>query len=90
MQGKFVDPNLPAGFALFGIAALNGNLYVTFRDCTGKIRLSTRGCADRQFWRWNDKHLSRTTVFYAAGFADQTDGVFGGITVSSSPTPIGY
>jgi uncharacterized protein (TIGR03118 family) len=30
MQGKFVDPNLPAGFAPFGIAALNGQLYVTF------------------------------------------------------------
>jgi uncharacterized protein (TIGR03118 family) len=30
MQGKFVDPNLPAGFVPFGIAALNGQLYVTF------------------------------------------------------------
>jgi uncharacterized protein (TIGR03118 family) len=30
MQGKFVDPNLPAGFAPFGISALNGQLYVTF------------------------------------------------------------
>jgi uncharacterized protein (TIGR03118 family) len=30
MQGKFVDPNLPAGFAPFGITALNGQLYVTF------------------------------------------------------------
>src|SRR3984885_10880341 len=31
-----------------------------------------------------------TTLFYTAGFADQTDGVFGGITVASSPTPMGY
>jgi uncharacterized protein (TIGR03118 family) len=30
MQGKFVDHNLPAGFAPFGITALNGQLYVTF------------------------------------------------------------
>jgi len=30
MQGKFVDPNLPSGFVPFGIAALNGQLYVTF------------------------------------------------------------
>ena len=30
MQGKFVDPGLPSGFAPFGIAALNGQLYVTF------------------------------------------------------------
>jgi len=35
-----------------------------------------------------DKPL--TTLFYTAGFADQTDGVFGGITVPSSPTPVGY
>jgi uncharacterized protein (TIGR03118 family) len=30
MQGKFVDPNLPAGFVPFAITALNGQLYVTF------------------------------------------------------------
>jgi uncharacterized protein (TIGR03118 family) len=28
--GTFHDPSLPAGFAPFGIQALNGNLYVTF------------------------------------------------------------
>jgi uncharacterized protein (TIGR03118 family) len=28
--GKFVDPNLPAGYAPFGIAELGGELYVTF------------------------------------------------------------
>ena len=31
-----------------------------------------------------------TTLFYTAGFADQTDGVFGGITLQSNPTPVGY
>jgi uncharacterized protein (TIGR03118 family) len=30
LQGKFIDPNLPSGFAPFGIAAINGQLYVTF------------------------------------------------------------
>src|SRR3984885_7142504 len=30
MQGKFVDPNMPAGFVPFGIAAVNNQLYVTF------------------------------------------------------------
>lgn len=30
MQGKFVDPTIPAGFAPFGITAVNGQLYVTF------------------------------------------------------------
>ena len=28
--GAFADPNLPNGFAPFGIQAINGNLYVTF------------------------------------------------------------
>ena len=28
--GKFMDPNLPAGYAPFGIAELGGELYVTF------------------------------------------------------------
>jgi uncharacterized protein (TIGR03118 family) len=31
-----------------------------------------------------------TTLFYTAGFANQTDGVFGGITFTSAPTPVGY
>jgi uncharacterized protein (TIGR03118 family) len=30
MQGKFVDPTIPAGFVPFGIAALNGQLYVSY------------------------------------------------------------
>ena len=28
--GAFVDPKIPAGFAPFGIQAINGNLYVTY------------------------------------------------------------
>ena len=30
MQGKFQDPNMPAGFAPFGITAAQGQLYVTY------------------------------------------------------------
>lgn len=30
MPGAFADPNIPAGFAPFGISAINGNLYVTY------------------------------------------------------------
>jgi len=30
MQGLFVDPTMPAGFVPFGIAAVNGELYVTY------------------------------------------------------------
>src|ERR1700678_1210288 len=30
MQGKFIDPSMPADFVPFGIAALNSQLYVTY------------------------------------------------------------
>jgi uncharacterized protein (TIGR03118 family) len=30
MQGKFIDPTIPAGFAPFGITAVAGQLYVTY------------------------------------------------------------
>jgi uncharacterized protein (TIGR03118 family) len=173
MQGKFVDPNIPAGFVPFGIQALNGNLYVTFAkqdsakhdeitgaglgyvdifDFSGNLVsqfasagalnapwgiaiapagfgslqgnvlignfgdgtiniFSPNGTALANFegplmstsgqpiafpGLWSlvfgngDADKPVTTLFYTAGFADQTDGVFGGITVSSNPTPIGY
>jgi uncharacterized protein (TIGR03118 family) len=173
MQGKFVDPNVPAGFAPFGIAALNGNLYVTFAkqdsamhdettgpglgyvdifDFSGNlmsqfasagvlnapwgIAIAPAGFGSLQgdvlignfgdgtinifspngtalatsegpvmsgggqpfafpgLWSLvfgnGDQDKPLTTLFYTAGFADQTDGVFGGITVTSSPTPVGY
>ena len=177
MQGKFSDPNLPAGFVPFGIAALNGNLYVTFAkqdaamhdettgaglgyvdifDFSGNlvsqfasagslnapwgIAIAPAGFGSLQgdvlignfgdgtinifapngsalanfegplmsssgqpiafpgLWSLvfgnGDADKPLTTLFYTAGFADQTDGVFGGITVgssptSSSPTPVG-
>ena len=173
MQGKFVDPMIPAGFVPFGIAALNGNLYVTFAkqdsakhdettgaglgyvdifDFSGNlisqfasagtlnapwgIALAPAGFGSLQgdvlignfgdgminifspngtslanfegplmsssgqplafpgLWSLvfgnGDADKPLTTLFYTAGFADQTDGVFGGITVTSSPTPVGY
>jgi uncharacterized protein (TIGR03118 family) len=173
MQGKFVDPNMPAGFVLFGIQALNGNLYVTFAkqdsakhdetagaglgyvdvfDFSGNLvsqfasagalnapwgiaiapagfgslqgdvlignfgdgtisifspngtalanfegpLMSTAGQPITFQGLWSlvfgngDADKPTTTLFYTAGFADQTDGVFGGITLTSSPTPVGY
>jgi uncharacterized protein (TIGR03118 family) len=173
MQGKFVDPNIPAGFAPFGIAALNGDLYVTFAQQDSAMQNETTGAGlgyvdifdfsgnlISQFasagalnapWGiaiapagfgalqgdvlignfgdgminiftpngtalansegplmssagqpfvfpglWSlvfgngDADKPVTTLFYTAGFANQTDGVFGGITLTSSPTPVGY
>jgi uncharacterized protein (TIGR03118 family) len=173
MQGKFVDPNIPAGFAPFGIAALNGNLYVTFAkqdsamhdeitgaglgyvdifDFSGNligqfasagplnapwgIAIAPAGFGSLQgdvlignfgdgminiftpngtalanaegplmssagqpfvfpgLWSLvfgnGDSDKPVTTLFYTAGFANQTDGVLGGITLTSTPTPVGY
>ncbi|MGO9931744.1 MAG: TIGR03118 family protein [Steroidobacteraceae bacterium] len=173
MQGKFMDPNIPAGFVPFGIAALNGNLYVTFAkqdaamhdettgaglgyvdvfDFSGNlvsqfasagalnapwgIAIAPAGFGSLQgdvlignfgdgtinifspngtslanfegplmsssgqpiafpgLWSLvfgnGDADKPLTTLFYTAGFADQTDGVFGGITVPTSSTPVGY
>jgi uncharacterized protein (TIGR03118 family) len=177
MQGKFLDPKLPAGFVPFGIAALNGNLYVTFAkqdaamhdettgaglgyvdifdfsgnlvsqfasagslnapwgiaiapagfgSLQGDVLIGNFGDGTINIFSPNGSSLANfegplmssngqpiafpglwslvfgngdadkplTTLFYTAGFADQTDGVFGGITVgssptSSSPTPVG-
>jgi uncharacterized protein (TIGR03118 family) len=173
MQGKFVDPNIPAGFAPFGIQALNGKIYVTFAkqdqakhdettgaglgyvdifDFSGNLVnrvasagplnapwgiaiapagfgslqgdllignfgdgtinvFSPNGAAEANFegalmsttgkpfafaGLWSlvfgngDSDKPLTTLFYTAGFADQTDGIFGGISFTSNPTPVGY
>jgi uncharacterized protein (TIGR03118 family) len=174
MQGKFVDPNMPAGFVPFGIAAVNNQIYVTFAmqdqamhdevtgaglgyvdafDLNGNFinRFASAGVLNAPWGiavaptgfgslagdvlignfgdgtvniftpngtslamsagalmvsnggalsipgLWSlvfgngDPDKPTTTLFYTAGFADQTDGVFGSIsptsTSSSSPGP---
>jgi uncharacterized protein (TIGR03118 family) len=174
MQGKFMDPNMPAGFVPFGIAAVNNQLYVTFamQDQAMHDEVTGAGLGYVDVFDFNGNLLSRfasagalnapwgiavapsgfgslagdvlignfgdgtvniftpngtslatsagalmvsnggalaipglwslafgngdpdkpvTTLFYTAGFADQTDGVFGSIsptsTSSSSPSP---
>jgi uncharacterized protein (TIGR03118 family) len=167
MQGKFIDPKLPTGYAPFGIASLKGQLYVTFAKqdsaMQGEILGAGLGYVDvfdfsgnlvNQFasagvlnapWGlaiapagfgsfegdvlvgnfgdgsinifapngtalatskgalmdssgkalnfaglWalafgnGDSDKPVTTLFYTAGFADQTDGVFGSITFGST------
>jgi len=173
MQGKFIDPMIPAGFVPFGIAALNGNLYVTFAkqdsamhdettgaglgyvdifdfsgnlvgefasagalnapwgiaiapagfgSLEGDVLIGNFGDGMINIFSPNGSSLANfegplmsssgqpfafpglwslvfgngdadkpvTTLFYTAGFANQTDGVFGGITLTSTPTPVGY
>jgi uncharacterized protein (TIGR03118 family) len=174
MQGKFVDPNMPAGFVPFGIAAVNNELYVTFalQDQAMHDEVTGAGLGYVDAFDFNGNFLNRfasagalnapwgiavaptgfgslagdvlignfgdgtvniftpngtslatsvgalmvsnggalaipglwslafgngdpdkptTTLFYTAGFADQTDGVFGSIsptsTSGSSPSP---
>jgi uncharacterized protein (TIGR03118 family) len=173
MQGKFGDSDMPAGFVPFGIAALNGQLYVTYAkqdaakhdettgaglgyvdvfDFDGNLvsRFASAGALDAPWGMalappgfgsldgdllignfgdgkvnifapngtalatsmgslmvtnggtlvipglWSlafgngDSDKPLTTLFYTAGFADQTDGVFGSIsmtTSAASPNP---
>jgi uncharacterized protein (TIGR03118 family) len=176
MQGKFVDPTIPTGFVPFGIAALNGQLYLSYamqnaakHDETtgtglgyvdvfdlsgnfvsrfasasalnapwgmaiaptgfgslagdllignfgdGKINIFapngtalatsmgpltvTNGGTITIPGLWSlvfgngDSDKPATTLFYTAGFADQTDGVFGSIaatTTTAAPPPDPY
>ncbi|MGA2776214.1 MAG: TIGR03118 family protein [Steroidobacteraceae bacterium] len=163
MQGKFIDPSMPAGFVPFGITALSGQLYVTYAmqdsamhdevtgaglgyidvfDLSGNFvsRFASTGvlnapwgiaiapsgfgtlAGDLLVGNFGDGHINifspegtsmgplsvsnggtvtipglwslvfgdgdsdkpLTTLFYTAGFTDQTDGVFGTITPSST------
>ena len=177
MQGKFIDPTMPAGFVPFGIAALKNQLYVTYamRDTAMHDETTGAGLGYVDVFDFNGNFISRfasagplnapwgialapagfgsfdgdllignfgdgtinifapngtslatdmgpltlngdapfavpglwslvfgdgdsdkplTTLFYTAGFADQTDGVFGSIAMTSSstnaPVPVGY
>jgi uncharacterized protein (TIGR03118 family) len=173
MQGKFIDPSIPTGFVPFGIAALNGQLYVTFAkqdtekhdeitgagfgyvdifDFSGNLvsqfasggalnapwgmaiapagfgslegdvlignfgdgtiniftpngtalatsvgpLMGSNGSAMAFPGLWSlvfgngDSDKPLTTLFYTAGFADQTDGVFGSITVPTTTGGGGY
>jgi len=170
MQGKFIDPQIPAGFVPFGIVALNDQLYVSYAqqdaakhdettgaglgyvdvfDFSGNFvsRLASAGVLNAPWGMavapagfgslagdllignfgdgkinifapngtalatsmgpltvtnggtitipglWSlvfgngdaDKPLA--TLFYTAGFADQTDGVFGSIAVTTAAAP---
>ncbi len=173
MQGKFVDPTMPAGFVPFGITALNKQLYVTYamRDPALHDEVTGAGMGYVDVYDFSGNFVSRfasagalnapwgialaptgfgsfegdllignfgdgtinvfaangtslatskgpltdaagatlaipglwslvfgngdadkpvTTLFYTAGFADQTDGVLGSITFSSTPVTNPY
>ena len=170
MQGKFIDPTIPAGFVPFGIVALNGQLYVSYTkqdaakhdettgaglgyvdvfDFSGNFvsRFASAGALNAPWGMaiapvgfgslagdllignfgdgkinifapngtalatsmgsltvtnggtfslpglWSlvfgngDSDKPVTTLFYTAGFADQTDGVFGSISMTTTTTP---
>ena len=169
MQGKFVDPAIPEGFAPFGIAALDGKLYVSYakQDAAKHDQMTGAGLGYVDIFDFSGSFVSRfasagalnapwgmafapagfgslagdllignfgdgkinifapngtalatsmgtltvinggtisipglwslvfgngdpdkpaTTLFYTAGFADQTDGVFGSIAMTTATT----
>jgi uncharacterized protein (TIGR03118 family) len=177
MQGKFVDPTMPSGFVPFGIASVNGQLYISYamRDTALHDEVAGAGLGYVDVYDFSGNFISRfasagalnapwgmalaptgfgsfegdllignfgdgtinafapngtslatsmgpltvnaggplsipglwslvfgdgdsdkpvTTLFYTAGFVNQTDGVFGTIsatsTTAASPLPPGY
>jgi uncharacterized protein (TIGR03118 family) len=169
-QGKFVDATMPTGFVPFGIAALSGQLYVTYakQDAAKHDETTGAGLGYVDVFDFNGNFVSRfasagalnapwgmarasagfgsldgdllignfgdgninifapngtalatsmgsltvtnggtfaiaglwslafgngdadkplTTLFYTAGFADQTDGVFGSISITTTTAP---
>ena len=169
MQGKFIDPGMPTGFAPFGIMPVNGQLFVTYamQDSAKHDEVTGAGLGYVDIFDFSGNFISRfasagslnapwgiavapagfatlegdvlignfgdgtiniftpngtslatsvgpvmtsngqalafpglwslafgngdsdkplTTLFYTAGFASQTDGVFGSITASSMTT----
>ena len=46
LAGSFTDPNLPAGFAPFGIAEINGMLYVTYAKQDGNQEDDVKGAGN--------------------------------------------
>ena len=173
MQGKFIDPTLPANYVPFGITALNSQLYVTYamRDPVMHDEVTGAGLGYVDVYDFSGNFVSRfasagalnapwgialapagfgsfdgdllignfgdgtinifapngtslatskgplrdangaalaipglwslqfgdgdadkpfTTLFYTAGLADQTDGVFGSIAISSTPATNPY
>jgi uncharacterized protein (TIGR03118 family) len=169
MQGKFIDPTMPAGYVPFGISEVSGQLYVTYAvqdsamhdevtgagmgyvdvfDMSGNFvtRFASQGTLNAPWGiavapsgfgsiagdvlignfgdgtiniftpsgslatfvgqltvanggkfavpgLWSlvfgngDPDKPVTTLFYTAGFADQTDGVFGSIAVAPTTAP---
>jgi hypothetical protein len=55
----------------------------------GGATLAVRGLWSLVFG-YGDLDRPFTTLFYTAGFADQTDGVFGSIAIASTPAPNRY
>jgi uncharacterized protein (TIGR03118 family) len=173
MQGKFIDPAMPAGFVPFGIVTINSQLYVTYamRDTAMHDEVAGAGMGYVDIFDFSGNFISRfasagalnapwgialapagfgsfegdllignfgdgtinifapngnslattmgpltvnngvilavpglwslvfgdgdsdkpaTTLFYTAGFADQTDGVFGSIAFATTPAPNPY
>jgi uncharacterized protein (TIGR03118 family) len=59
--GAFTDPNLPAGYAPFGIQNLQGNLYVTYakQDAAGEDEVTGRGLGLVNVFDANGKLIRR-------------------------------
>jgi uncharacterized protein (TIGR03118 family) len=74
MQGKFIDPTMPAGFVPFGIVALKDQLYVTYamRDGAMHDEVTGAGLGYIDIFDFNGNFLSR---FASAGVLNAPWGI---------------
>jgi uncharacterized protein (TIGR03118 family) len=73
LQGKFIDPTMPAGYVPFGIAALNNELYVTYamQDAAKHDEVTGSGLGFVDIFDFNGNFVSR----FASG--DKLDAPWG-------------
>ena len=74
LQGKFVDPNMPAGFVPFGITAVSNQLYVTYamRDAAMHDEVSGAGLGYIDVFDMSGNFVSR---FASAGVLNAPWGI---------------
>jgi uncharacterized protein (TIGR03118 family) len=74
MQGKFIDPTMPAGFVPFGIVSLKDQLYVTYamRDGAMHDEVTGAGLGYIDIFDFNGNFLSR---FASAGVLNAPWGI---------------
>ena len=80
VPGAFMDSDLPAGYAPFGIQNIGGTIYVTYALQDADAHDDVAGVGHG----FVDAYESKDTLFFTAGPGDERHGLFGTIVRSAS------